>query len=75
MEIPYGQPQTATTHLQLKTTELLIPKLLLALTSTVILGSELRGTHYHILLSDGSGSLQTTTVLDGSHYIALAWSA
>jgi hypothetical protein len=33
-------------------------KLLLALASTVILGSESRGPHDHILLSDGSGSLQ-----------------
>jgi hypothetical protein len=31
--------------------------LLQALASTVILGSEPRGTHDHILLSDGSGSL------------------
>jgi hypothetical protein len=32
-------------------------KLLLALASTVILGSHSRGTHELILLSDGSGSL------------------
>jgi hypothetical protein len=31
--------------------------LLLALASTVTLGSESHGTHDHILLSDGSGSL------------------
>jgi hypothetical protein len=33
-------------------------KLLLALASTVILGSESHETHDHILLSDGSGGLQ-----------------
>jgi hypothetical protein len=38
---------------------LLPAKLLLALSSTVILDSESHGTHGHILLSDGSGSLQT----------------
>jgi hypothetical protein len=38
-------------------TDLLTAKLLLALASTVILGSESRGTHDHILLSGGSGSL------------------
>jgi hypothetical protein len=37
-------------------------KLLVALASTVILGSESHGTHDHILLSDGSGSLKTTTL-------------
>jgi hypothetical protein len=31
--------------------------LLLTLASTVVLGSESYGTHDHILLSDGSGSL------------------
>jgi hypothetical protein len=35
-------------------------KLLLDLASTVILRSEFHGTHNHILLSDGSGSLQIT---------------
>jgi hypothetical protein len=35
-------------------------KLLLAIASTGIHGSESHGTHDHILLSDGSGSLQTT---------------
>jgi hypothetical protein len=35
-------------------------KLLLALASTAILGSESHGTHDHILLSDGSGRLQVT---------------
>jgi hypothetical protein len=34
-------------------------KLLLALSSTVIPGSESHGTHDHVLVSDGSGSLQT----------------
>jgi hypothetical protein len=34
-------------------------KLLYALASTMILGSESYGTHDHILLSDGSESLQT----------------
>jgi hypothetical protein len=34
-------------------------KSLLALASTVILGSESHGTHDHTFLSDGSGSLQT----------------
>jgi hypothetical protein len=33
--------------------------LLLALANTVIFGSESHGNHDHILLSDGSGSLQT----------------
>jgi hypothetical protein len=37
----------------------LTAKLLMALASTVILGSETHRTHAHILLSDGSGSLQT----------------
>jgi hypothetical protein len=37
----------------------LTAKLLLALASTVIFGYESHGTHGHILLSDGSGSLQT----------------
>jgi hypothetical protein len=37
----------------------LTAKLLLALAITVILGFESRGTHDHILLSDGSRSLQT----------------
>jgi hypothetical protein len=35
-------------------------KLLLGLASTVILGSESHGTLSHILLSNGSGSLQST---------------
>jgi hypothetical protein len=35
-------------------------KLLLALASTVILGSESHGTHDHVLLCHESGSLQTT---------------
>jgi hypothetical protein len=47
-------------------TDCLTAKLLLALASTVILGSESHGTHYHILLSDGSGSIQTSP--------RLAWS-
>jgi hypothetical protein len=34
-------------------------KLLLALASTVILGSKSQGTHDHILFSDGWVSLQT----------------
>jgi hypothetical protein len=38
-------------------TWLLTAKLLLALASTVILDSQSHGTHDHILLSDGSGSL------------------
>jgi hypothetical protein len=37
-------------------------KLLLALASTVILGSEPRGTHDHILLSHDSGCRATVTV-------------
>jgi hypothetical protein len=37
-------------------------KLLLALTSTVILGFEFHGSHDHILMSDGSGSLQISRV-------------
>jgi hypothetical protein len=35
----------------------IITKLLLGLASTVIFGFESRGTHDHILLSDGSGNL------------------
>jgi hypothetical protein len=38
-------------------------KLLLAPTITVILGSESHRTHCRILLSDGSGSLQTTALV------------
>jgi hypothetical protein len=55
---------TTNCHYSLPTqdwTELLTPELLQALASTVILGSELHGTHDHILLSDVSGSLQTIT--------------
>jgi hypothetical protein len=40
-------------------TDSLTYKWLLALASIVILGSESHGTNDHILLSDGSGSLQT----------------
>jgi hypothetical protein len=40
---------------------LLTAKLLLGLASTVILDSESHGTHGHILLSEGSGSLQPLT--------------
>jgi hypothetical protein len=36
----------------------LTAKLLLALASTAIMGSESHGAHDHILLSDGSGSLR-----------------
>jgi hypothetical protein len=39
-------------------------KLLLALASTLIRGSESHGTHDHVLLSDGSGSLQTPNYLN-----------
>jgi hypothetical protein len=39
-------------------------KLLLALASTVILGSESHGSHDHILLCDDSGCLQTPDVED-----------
>jgi hypothetical protein len=42
-------------------TDWLTAKLLLAVASTVILGSESHRTHDHILLSGGSGSLQTPT--------------
>jgi hypothetical protein len=41
---------------------LLLAKLLLALASTVILGSESHGTHDHILHSDGFGSLQSNLI-------------
>jgi hypothetical protein len=41
----------------------LTTKLLVALASTMILGSESHGTHGHILLSDGSGSLQDGLLL------------
>jgi hypothetical protein len=40
----------------------LTAKLLLTLASIVILGSESHETNYHILLSDGSGSLQSAIV-------------
>jgi hypothetical protein len=43
---------------------LLTGKLLLVLASTVILGSESHGTQDYILLSDGSGSLQTIDPLN-----------
>jgi hypothetical protein len=51
----------------------LTAKLLLALASSFILGSEFHETH-HILLFDGSGSLQLNCQL-GWHpcYITLAW--
>jgi hypothetical protein len=49
------------------TTNSLTPKLLLALASTVVLGSE-----FHILLSDGSGSLQTTLPLIAMLLLTLA---
>jgi hypothetical protein len=41
-------------------------KLLLALSSKVILGSESHGTHDHILLSDGSGILKQVRILPSS---------
>jgi hypothetical protein len=44
-------------------TDCLTAKLLLALASTVILGSESHRTHDRILLSDGSGSLQTLLLI------------
>jgi hypothetical protein len=50
MELPQGQPQTATAQFQL--TDWLTAKLLLALRSTEILGSESQGTHDHILFSE-----------------------
>jgi hypothetical protein len=40
----------------------LTAKLLLGLANAMILGSEFHGTHDHILLSDGSGSLQSIFV-------------
>jgi hypothetical protein len=46
-------------------TYLLTAELLLALASTVILGSKSHGTHDHILLSDSSGSLQATLLFTG----------
>jgi hypothetical protein len=60
---------------QLFPTLVLTAKLLLALASTVILGSESHGTHDYILLSDGSGSLQNNScpVPTGPPYITLAW--
>jgi hypothetical protein len=51
----------ATSHVRAKydwLTDWLTAKLLLVLASTVILGSESHEIHDHILLSDGSGSLQ-----------------
>jgi hypothetical protein len=45
-------------YIVMNITDWLISKLLLALASTVILGSDSHGTHDHILLPDGSGSLQ-----------------
>jgi hypothetical protein len=53
-------------------THWLTAKLLLALASTVTLGSESHGTHDHVLLSDGSGSLQTTLPLTDKLLLALA---
>jgi hypothetical protein len=47
-------------------TACLIAKFLLTLASTVILGPESHGTHDYILLSHGSGSLQTTLLLSHS---------
>jgi hypothetical protein len=41
----------------------LIAKLLLALASTVLLGSETHGTDDHTLLCDSSGSLSPSVVL------------
>jgi hypothetical protein len=38
----------------------LTAKLLLVLASTVIFGSDFHGSHDHTLLTDDSGSLQTT---------------
>jgi hypothetical protein len=38
-------------------------KVLLALVSTMVLGSESHGTQDHILLFDGAGSLQIASVL------------
>jgi hypothetical protein len=48
-------------------TDWLTAKLLLTLASTVILGFELHGTLGYILLSDGSGSLQTASVFPHIH--------
>jgi hypothetical protein len=53
----------------------LTAKLLLALASTVILGSESHRTHGHILLSDGSGSLQTLSNLLQLLTPGLNWTA
>jgi hypothetical protein len=50
-------PSSYLTH---SLTDQLTAKLLLALASTVILGSKSHGTHNHISMSDGSGSLQLT---------------
>jgi hypothetical protein len=41
--------------------DLLTAKLLLALASALIIGSESHGTHYNILLSDGYATLQNPT--------------
>jgi hypothetical protein len=45
-------------YIVMNITDRLIYKLLLVLASTVILGSDPHGTHDHILLPDGSESLQ-----------------
>jgi hypothetical protein len=45
----------------------LTTKLLLALGSTVILGTKSRGTHHHNLLSDGSGSFIYRLCLTSKH--------
>jgi hypothetical protein len=53
-------------------------KLLLALVSTVILGSEFHGTHDHILLSDGSANwscLRCFLMVAGPRYITSARTA
>jgi hypothetical protein len=49
----------------------LTAKLLLALASTVILGSESHGTHEHILVSGGSGCLQHSAHSKADSFIKL----
>jgi hypothetical protein len=51
-------------------TDLLTAELLLALARTVILGSKSHETCGHILLSDNSGSLQTTLLFTGCLWCA-----
>jgi hypothetical protein len=70
--LPYSCPYRLATVSQLLMSQIpamtacLTVKLLLVLASAVILGSESHGTHDHILISDGSGSLQKIPLTNSS---------